>query len=708
MARRKVAFASQFKALAGNDPFPWQEAMYRHLAAGEWDAIQSCSLPTGLGKTSVIAVWLIAMANGAPVPRRLVYVVNRRTVVDQTTYEVQKYRDRLNEEKLADLKAALAERCAIALDAAACPLALSTLRGQFADNREWSADPCRPAVICGTVDMIGSRLLFSGYGLGFRTRPLHAAFLGQDALIVHDEAHLEPAFQRLLTKIEREQDAAERTGELPWRKLRVMELTATTRGKTTPFTLSKEVHAHETVKQRIRAKKTVELIPVAEEKKELAERIVKLAREYEDENRAVIVFARSVEDVKKIADKLPGDRLRLLTGTMRGLERERELIRHPVFQRFMPESNRDKNILPAEGTVYLVCTSAGEVGVNLSADDLVCDLSTFESMAQRFGRVNRFGLTKGTQIQIVHPMKFKDDPLDTARRRTLTLLESLEGNGSPEALGKLIKKQSDDVAAAFSPAPVMLDATEMLFDAWALTTIDEPMPGRPAVEPFLHGLPDDWQPPETQVAWRLDVELLTEEVLQQNEFKNACEALELYPLKPHELLCDRSDRVFGELKKIAQRAERMKDGESQPAASPSAWVLEPDHRIRIVPLSELVRQDKETLWGRTVLLPPAAGGLNSQGLLDGDAPGPAHDVADEWYVDVEQTEHRRYRIRDEELDETWRLIRSIELPGGDDVDEEPPLWNWYERPQAADNEGSKYAKGAVLLKTHVGQVEKYA
>src|SRR5204863_6752119 len=85
-------------------------------------------------------------------------------------------------------------------------LAISTLRGKFADNREWSADPSRPAVICGTVDMIGSRLLFSGYGVGFKGKPLHAGFLAQDVLMVHDEAHLEPAFQDLLIAIQKEHE----------------------------------------------------------------------------------------------------------------------------------------------------------------------------------------------------------------------------------------------------------------------------------------------------------------------------------------------------------------------------------------------------------------------------------------------------------------------------------------------------------------------
>ena len=134
---------------------------------------KSCNVPTGLGKTSVVAIWLIALARYRnKMPRRLVYIVNRRTVVDQTTDEVIKLR-----RNLPSLKAWFND------------LKISTLRRQFADNREWSADPSRPAVICGTVDMIGSRLLFSGYGIGFKTRPLHAGFLGQDVLLVHDESH---------------------------------------------------------------------------------------------------------------------------------------------------------------------------------------------------------------------------------------------------------------------------------------------------------------------------------------------------------------------------------------------------------------------------------------------------------------------------------------------------------------------------------------
>ncbi|MDB5387795.1 MAG: Type restriction enzyme res subunit, partial [Planctomycetaceae bacterium] len=204
-----VDFDAAFAALTGSLPFPWQRALYERFLSNRVDRIPaSCNLPTGLGKTSVIAIWLIALANEPEkMPRRLVYVVNRRTVVDQTTNEVEKIRARLNNSKEGTAKE-IAEKLArlSGNHLTQNSIAISTLRGQFADNREWSADPSRPAVIVGTVDMSGSRLLVSGYGIGFKSKPLHAGFLGQDVLLIHAEAHLEPAFQQLLIWMQHEQE----------------------------------------------------------------------------------------------------------------------------------------------------------------------------------------------------------------------------------------------------------------------------------------------------------------------------------------------------------------------------------------------------------------------------------------------------------------------------------------------------------------------
>ena len=91
-------FDRTFDALSGHPPFPWQRELYKRFVSDREDHIPAtASLPTGLGKTSVITVWLIALMNHrASMPRRLVYVVNRRTVVDQTTAEVERLRENVS------------------------------------------------------------------------------------------------------------------------------------------------------------------------------------------------------------------------------------------------------------------------------------------------------------------------------------------------------------------------------------------------------------------------------------------------------------------------------------------------------------------------------------------------------------------------------------------------------------------------------------
>ncbi len=707
------AFAEQFSALTGFLPFPWQSRLYERMVKGDWP--DSCDIPTGLGKTNVIVCWLIALANAKPntVPRRLAYVVNRRTVVDQTTAEAEKLKAATENGKLPGIS----------------QLAISTLRGQFADNREWSADPSRPAVIIGTVDMIGSRLLFSGYGVGFKAKPLHAGFLGQDTLLVHDEAHLEPAFQKLIETIECEQKCRERTGDLPWPKLRVMQLTATTRngpdkqndrnqGSKKPFELTGEekeppekhpdmptepIHH---VWRRLKAKKVLTLHQAGDGKDAVAQEIAKLATTYKDSKAAVVVFARTLDDLGTIEEALGKTKrdIVLLTGTMRGKERD-ELVEKPEFKRFL------KCATPSE-TVYLVCTSAGEVGVDISADHMVCDLSTFESMAQRFGRVNRYGERDDTRVDVVHPSSFgkidkktgelQADEIDKRREKTLKVLQELrrlDGNhfdASPLALSKL-----DPVArsAAFAPEPVILPATDILFDAWSLTSIRQSMPGRPPVEPYLHGIAE-WQPPETHVAWRQEVEIITGELLDEYP---PTDLLEDYPLKPHELLRDATERRnTGVLAQLTCIAKRCPDA--------NVWIVDAQGGVSPAKLKDVVDGDSRRLHGATVLLPPSVGGLSAGGMLDGDA---AFDEQIKYDVaDIDQPPNQRLRIWSDDPDyvartKGMRLVRSIEFARGDDdedEDGEPRTWDWFE---LVPEGGGRTATRAVLWQTHVDDVVQH-
>ena len=68
------SFWDAYSRLTESVPLSWQERLFcDHFRNG--DIPSALDIPTGLGKTSVMAVWLIVQAWGAHLPRRLVYVV---------------------------------------------------------------------------------------------------------------------------------------------------------------------------------------------------------------------------------------------------------------------------------------------------------------------------------------------------------------------------------------------------------------------------------------------------------------------------------------------------------------------------------------------------------------------------------------------------------------------------------------------------------
>src|SRR5450759_3156912 len=131
-------------------------------------------------------------------------------------------------------------------------LGISTLRGEFQDNQEWSKFPFRPSVVCGTVDMVGSRLLFSGYGDGAYSRSLHSGLLGNDTLVVFDECHLVPEFSNILHLVE------QAGGKLT--PYHYMLMSATGDGQITTIELSDADKNSPVLGKRLKASKILHLV----------------------------------------------------------------------------------------------------------------------------------------------------------------------------------------------------------------------------------------------------------------------------------------------------------------------------------------------------------------------------------------------------------------------------------------------------------------
>jgi CRISPR-associated endonuclease/helicase Cas3 len=216
--------------------------------------------------------------------------------------------------------------------------------------------------------------------------------------------------------------------------------------------------------------------------------------------------------------------------------------------------------------------------------------------------------------------------------------------------------------------------------------------------------------PETQVAWREDVQWLRHAGQSDRAIG---ELLDDYPLKPHELLRDVTGRVFAALEVVAV-----------PSPDLPVWMLEPDGaEVRQMTLGKLVEKDGRkplvNLAGRTVILPPAAGGLR-EGLLDGSAEeadgAGKHDVADEWFADSERMIRRRRRGWDDEAAPAgMRLVRTVDTRPDADEEGAPEeagterrRRRWYVRPASADDDGSQTARGRVPLRAHHDDTAKVA
>lgn len=515
-----------------NVPFPWQEELLGRFCNGMLES--SLDIPTGLGKTAVIAIWLVARARGAVLPRRLVYVVDRRAVVDQATdvaMELRRWVDRT-----PDVKRALG------LERRSLPI--STLRGQYVDNKDWLDDPSSPAIIVGTVDMVGSRLLFEGYGVSRKMRPYHAGLLGVDSLLVLDEAHLVPPFEKLLEAIAAGLAMFGARGKelrmlIP--AFNLLSLSATGRTPvSTPFGLHDADLVHPVVRRRLDAPKLLRVVSGPDDNTNLADALAEAAWRLTDSGqRALRIIVFSDKREMTTAAKAAVEKLAKGDGKAGrpAVEVDTELF---VGGRRVFERERAAGWLKARGfiagstvertrAVFVFATSAGEVGVDLDADHMVSDVVAWERMVQRLGRVNRRGegqaqviivkeppsnealgaLTKArhelsiTDLRLIADAEQKDAVLQLVSR----LPSSGEGgyDASPGALRALKLSAPSDpkvlslLTTATTPAPLRPAVSRALVDSWSMTSLEKHT-GRPEITPWLRGWTDD--APQTAVAWR--------------------------------------------------------------------------------------------------------------------------------------------------------------------------------------------------------------
>ena len=257
----------------GLEPFPWQVDLVERLMGGRVPEV--IDVPTGLGKTSIIHCWAYAAAatldDGAHLPRRLFFVVDRRLVVDGAYEAAEDLQRHLTAQDAGPLTGAVAQRLQrLHGDASLSPLTVVRMRGGTTWESRWLPRPDQAAVVVGTVDQFGSRLLFRGYGTSPRMRPIDAALTGTDAWLVIDEAHIAAPLVQTTSSVAALQQLSDPVARVPGLAVTQMSATTDAAGEVLRADLDEQTsstalpHAAAVARRRLDAQKPVTLVDLSD------------------------------------------------------------------------------------------------------------------------------------------------------------------------------------------------------------------------------------------------------------------------------------------------------------------------------------------------------------------------------------------------------------------------------------------------------------
>ena len=409
-------YAELFRRATGHDPYPYQT----RLAEGDEGGCESklIDIPTGMGKTAAVVLawlWNRVLRSSDCWPRRLVFCLPMRTLVEQTRDNVRGWLDDLglNEVGLEVL-----------------------MGGEGATN--WDHYPERDAILVGTQDMLLSRALNRGYGMSRYRWPMHFGLLNNDCLWVLDETQLMGVGIETSAQLDglrdRQRLGATRPSFSWWMSATLDEAqldTVDAGSLGTRLELSEVERQADAVRLRLTAEKRLgrSYISLASDKKDelsaYADSLAEWLLEIHKPDTLTLVILNRVDRAQRVYEVLrasePGD-------ICLGL----------VHSRFRPCDREVQQNLLTEGTGsrIVVATQAVEAGVDVSARTLVSELAPWSSLVQRFGRCHRYGEIDGGADVFWIDLDAADDRLAApytvadleAARAALTPLSSASPN----------------------------------------------------------------------------------------------------------------------------------------------------------------------------------------------------------------------------------------------------------------------------------------
>ncbi len=520
-------FQEWYQAINGRAPFPWQARLAEQVAStGEWPEL--VGIPTGLGKTACvdIAIWTLARQADRPpgdrtAPTRIWWVVNRRLLVDDTYRHASRIASLLRAEHPVDATLdteaqpafGITREAAAAVEAVAArlrsiagvgpPMQALRLRGGDSHNRPNT--PAQPAVICSTIPMYGSRVLFRGYGSSRSMRPIDAALAGMDSLVFLDEAHLAQPLRVLLDAIGSSGGlGAGEEQSLPGQRMgvTVASLTATGSATADRFDLDADDLDNTEIKKRLGASKPLSIRQQdgGDPAKAIAAATKELLDSLDKETGAgILVFANTPKTALTVAKALNSRSdcgVLVATGRIRGVEASE------AIDAIANKMKADRPLGECGGKhLVVVATQTLEVGADLDADYLITEACGVRALTQRLGRLNRLGQRDHARGVVVHVAP-NDGQWPVYGSEPAAVLEKLFGSIGYDEAVDMSPGNITDVLGDTPEEPVDAPAlAEALLGEWVKTTT--PPPGEAPVEPYFSGRLE--QERDVDVVWRVHV-----------------------------------------------------------------------------------------------------------------------------------------------------------------------------------------------------------
>lgn len=414
-------FKEFFSTATERQPYDYQ----RRLAeADDWPL--AVSVGTGLGKTAALVLaWLWRRRYaGADVkgrtPRRLIYCLPQRALVQQTAASIREWLERLGlSDDTIDTNTGVAQGVTEQLSALGIPVYV-LMGGEL--THDWDKYLERDMVIVGTQDQLLSRSLNRGYGMSRYRWPMHFALINNDALWVIDEPQL---FGNALSTTAQLQAFREQMGT--YGGVTTVWVSATFRREWietvdfaqqaqsgTVLTLNEpDIHS---LGDRLNASKPLRLAPFRLEGSRVddyAQEMADFVRTHHQSGSMTLVIVNRVQRAQAI-----------YRAFVSGEFSERVLLIHSRF-RAADRASLNAELEGLRGRdCIIVATQAVEAGMDISARTLITELAPWSSLVQRFGRCNRFGETTDAVVYWVDTgldptmcLPYQPELLDAAKRK---------------------------------------------------------------------------------------------------------------------------------------------------------------------------------------------------------------------------------------------------------------------------------------------------